>query len=203
MSGAVAVGSVVVVLELGAPAASNLGLGLGTIPADQGAAVSQALNNPTVPSWGLAATSVAVTPSAALVAGAPTTPAATSSGPLTSAVSSVAPSSALVQPAVATTSGDVSNHVVAAPIATATVASTNNGGDTTAHANVLVDAPTSDHGVQSQDQQGGHGQNGQHGQGNGGQGNGAQGNGGQGNGNGGQGNGGSNVPQGRALGHSH
>jgi hypothetical protein len=57
---------------------------------------------------------------------------------------------------------------------------------------VLVAAPTSGQAAPGQDTQpGGHGQNGQHGQGNG--------NGGQGNGNG---NGGSNVPPGRAVGHS-
>jgi hypothetical protein len=91
----------------------------------------------------------------------------------------------------------VSSHVVAAPIGAVTVPSTNGSNDATANANARGDSPTSDQGVQSQgSQQGGHGQSGQHGQGNGGQGNGGQ-------GNSGQGNGGSNVPQGRALGHSH
>jgi hypothetical protein len=93
---------------------------------------------------------------------------------------------------VAVTNGDVSSHVAAAPVGTVTVPSTNDGNGAAAHASVLVASPTSDQGVQSQDaQQGGHGQDGQHGQGNDGQ------------GNSGQAHGGSNVPQGRALGHSH
>ena len=190
MSGAVAVGSLVVVIELGAPVASNLGLGVGTIPAGHGAAVSQALNTPTVPSLGLAATSVANAPSSSPVAGAPTTPAPASGTLLANVVSSAAPSSPVAPPAVAAGNGDVSSHVAAALIGTVTVPSANDGSDGTAHASVLVDAPTSD-----QAQQGGHGQSGQHGQGNNGQDNGQ--------GNGGQGNGGSNAPQGRALGHSH
>jgi hypothetical protein len=196
MSGVVAVGSLVAVIELGAPIANNLGLGLGTVPAGHGATVSQALNNPAVPSWGLAATSVANAPSSGPVAGTPTIPSPTS-GPVTGVVvPSVAPSSAVAPPSVAATN-NVSSHVVAAPTGTVTVSSTNNGNDAAAHASALVDPATSDQAVQSQEaQQGGHGQNGQHGQGNSGQGNGGQ-------GNGGQGNGGQNAPQGRALGHSH
>jgi hypothetical protein len=187
MSGVVAVGSLVAVIELGAPIANNLGVGLGTVPAGHGATVSQALNNPTVPSWGLAATSVANAPSAGPVAGASTTPTPTPGVPVTSVVvRSVAPSSAVVPPPAAATN-DVSSHVVAAPIGAVTVSSTNGSNDATANANARGDSPTSDQGVQSQgSQQGGHGQSGQHGQGNGG-----------------QGNGGSNVPPGRALGHSH
>jgi hypothetical protein len=190
MSGAVAVGSLVVVIELGAPVASHLGLGPGPISAGHGAAVSQALNDQTGTGSGLATTSVANASSSAAVAGAPTAPTPASGTPLTNVVSSIAPSPAVAQPAVAATNGNVSSHVIAAPTATASVPSTNDGNGAAAHASVLVAAPTTDQGAPGQDaQQGGHGQNGQHGQGNGGQGN-------------GNGNGGSNVPQGHAVGHS-
>src|ERR1700740_618273 len=47
MSGAVAGGSLVVVIELGAPVASHLGLGPRTIAPGHGTALSQALNDQT------------------------------------------------------------------------------------------------------------------------------------------------------------
>lgn len=117
MSGVVAACSLVVVIELGAPVASNLGAGLPSAPHDK--IVSQALGSPNAPTWGPGATSMASTIAAVPVDPAPTTIQTAGYDPsvVTPAVS---PPATAAQPATATAGAPASSDVVSPAVVTTT-----------------------------------------------------------------------------------
>jgi penicillin-binding protein len=175
MSGAVAVGSLVVVIELGAPTASNLGLGVGLPSVGHGGSAAQAFADPNFPTLGSSATSVVNATSPAPVVPVPTNSqttaydepvlnqgvTATTSGgsPMPSAADSAASSTA---------SSAASSHVVPAA-ATATTTTTSisslvpSASNESASAQASVGVPSRTAGSQQQspgDQQGGGDQHG-------------------------------------------
>jgi hypothetical protein len=117
MSGAVAVGSLVVVLALGAPVASNLGLSVGLPSVGPGGIASQALDNPNFPTLGTSTTSVLGTTSPAPAAPLPTTTQAAAYD-LSAVTSSGTPSAPGASPGPAS-GGAVSSHAVPRAAATA------------------------------------------------------------------------------------
>ena len=163
LSGVVAVGSLVVVIELGAPVASNLGLGLGPgVTSGQGSTGSPVPATPTLPSVGQATPSVisATSPILPAPSSGGTTSPGSSASDFSVAVLSAGPSTVTAQPAVAATGG-TSGHVV--PLAgTGATAPSSNGGDG-AGPTVLVETQTPNSGSQQQGQHGHQGPLGQNG----------------------------------------
>ena len=154
MSGIVAVGSLLAVVELGGPVASNLGLGIAVTSSGHGDGVSQALENPTAPSPGSSESFVAGSVAPAPVVFGPTSPAATTSD-VTSVTTSVVPSTPAGTP-VTGGGAPLSSHVASSLGATSATSSSSSTGPV--HASVLVN-PTSGAGSPPQ------GDNGQQGQG--------------------------------------
>jgi hypothetical protein len=120
MSGAVAVGALLVVIELGAPVASNLGLSAVLPSAGHGGTAAQALQDPSFLNPGQSATSVASATAAAPVtpAPAPVTPAPTTQ--TVAFVASLQPSAVVAssKPGAAGTSDpSVSVQIVSPPAA--------------------------------------------------------------------------------------
>lgn len=195
MSGVVAVGSLLAVIELGGPVASNLGLGVAVTSTGHGSAVSQALANPTAPSWGPTESSVTSATSPAPELSGPTSsassPAATASNAanVSSVPHTVVASTPPALAAGATLTGAPSSHLVLS-VGAASDPSPGNGNGA-GHADVVADTQS---GIATSVQPG---DGGQQGQGGGHQGQGEQ--------RGQSGQGGSdvpNVPQGKAVGQS-
>jgi hypothetical protein len=157
MSGAVALGSLLAVIELGAPVASNLGLGIGLPAAGHRGIVSQPFGNPNLPSGGPAASPVVSATSAPSVVPAPAAiPEAGTEVPVVvpnGTVTTSAPQQAITATAVL-----VSSHLVSQTAAvTVPPASGAPGG---VQPNVLAASPTAGAGgvLQSQSDQQGAGQ---------------------------------------------
>lgn len=196
LSGVVAVGSLIAVVELGGPVASNLGLGHGVSPTGPGFAQSPALQNPTASNFGSGATSVASATSSAPTG--PAVPGPASAGVAAPhaliVVSAGAPAASPSEPAPTVVDTASSSHAL-----TATPASANDpskGGGDGAHSDAAADAQTPSTGPDEQGPSGPPGQGGQNGQ------NGQNGQQGQGQGQGNAGTPGP-TPPGKALGHDH